>query len=261
MQIQNIEFSKLKSFLNSIEISDELACFDIEEDYDEVLRTKKHSDLTTWIPTFNRKSSESFFTTFKTLQNEMFKEISVNRLLKIDKSLILNYFKDLFNFFTEISNKITYDVILNKWACGFCYFNDQFLQNKLNEHFNQKIQYFYKELNDNIIAVMVHLNEIEEYNACVINIKTSPQGNSKIKWTKNTNQLVYFFLELKEDGIIDTTQDNLKRFIINNFLDKDDMELNEYTIDTYFKPSAGKYPKRGRVDPQNFLKPEEDSLI
>ena len=149
MQIQNIEFPKLKSFLSSIEISDELACFDINEDYDEVLRTKKQSDLTTWIPTFNRKSSELFFTTFKKLQDAMFKEISVNRLLKIDKNLIHIYFKDLYNFFTEISNKITYDILLKKWTCGFSYFNDQFLQNKLNEHFNQKIQYFYKELNDN----------------------------------------------------------------------------------------------------------------
>jgi hypothetical protein len=256
MHIQNIEFSRLKSFLSRIEISDQLICIGDNEDYDEVLRTKKHNEDSLWIVTFNRESSVSFFNSLEKHHDKFFKEISINILIKDNKIMLHNYLKEAYEFFTEITNEIYYDITLKKWICGFAHLNDKFMLNKLDGYFNHQIQNFFEDLNTKINTMVIHLNEIEEYNECVKNIETSSHGNSKIIWTKNSNQLVYFFLKMIEKGIIDTSHENLKKFIFNNFLDKNRIELNEYTLDTYFKPSAGKHPKRGQVDPGDFIKPD-----
>jgi hypothetical protein len=260
MKIQNIEFFRLKAFLSSIEITDSFTCFGPKEEYTEVLITKQHSETSTWSLTFNKKSHKEYFNSLDNLQDTFFKEISTNNLLNIDKQLIHNYFKDVYEFFIAISNGINYDSLTKKWVCGFIYFNENFLLNKLDAYFQNGIENFIEKLNEKIVAIMVHLNEIEGYRECVINIETSPQGNLKIIWTKYSNQLVYFFLEMIEKEIIDTTPENLKRFLINNFLDRDGIELNEYTIETYFKPSAGKYPKRGNVNPGDFLNTAQDTV-
>jgi hypothetical protein len=79
---------------------------------------------------------------------------------------------------------------------------------------------------------------------------TGPQYSfDKIRWTGNVNELVNVFYELKENGSIDTSWENIKRVLLEVFLDAKNKEFKESTIQTYLKPN-----KRFQTYPRKKLK-------
>jgi hypothetical protein len=253
MTIQKIAFSELRSFLKNIVISDYFIDYD-GGTYEDFIQTKKANDEIEWYLTYNNEDHRKISTFLIEKKDAFFNEISTNRALMVDKISIHIYFKEVYELFNPILNEINYDDQAKKWSCNFASYTERFSKNDLDKYFSRSIQEFFMLLNDYIIDIKVNLNNIEEYRECLNNIEVSTQGNLKIVWSENTNKLVDYFLKMVEGGLIDTSHENLKRFIINNFLDKNSRELSQATIDTYFKPSAGKSPKRDPIDPGDFLK-------
>ncbi len=66
----------------------------------------------------------------------------------------------------------------------------------------------------------------------------------KLNWNAKTNELVTIFYMLHEAGIIGTTtKENLKRFLIYNFLDKNNNTLSSSYLNDIFKPEKYKQNK------------------
>ncbi len=75
--------------------------------------------------------------------------------------------------------------------------------------------------------------------------------NKKIKWLANTNILTTLFYDMlhgqdKGPSLIDSTQEDIKNFLVNNFLDADGNELSVGTVNTYIR--ADKPGKRAKID-------------
>jgi len=251
---QKFEFDKLKTFISEIEITDFYHACDGTK-YEDYIKTKKYNDEIDYHLVFNDVKSEKVIEYLKKLKNAFFSEI--DRIIRFaNKDYVHDYFKDVYEFLKEVSNNITFDNQLEEWTCKFAHFDEKLVQNKLDKDFKKKIQDFFKNLHNTIMEIHYHLDGIEEYKKCIERIEISPLGNQKIIWRRNTNQLTDLFIKMKEKGIIDTKSENLKRFLRNNFLDKNEIELSESTIDTYFKESSGKSPQRGKVELGDFLESE-----
>lgn len=79
----------------------------------------------------------------------------------------------------------------------------------------------------------------------------------KIKWLHNTNVLVTLFDDLlngyqdakkpKLKPLIDCQKADIKRLILNNFLDKEGKPISPSTIDTLFKPGKNALAKNKRI--------------
>jgi hypothetical protein len=75
--------------------------------------------------------------------------------------------------------------------------------------------------------------------------------NKKIKWLCKTNVLATLFYDMlngqdKGPSLIDSAQEDLKNFLVNNFLDADGNELSVDTVNTYIR--TDKPGKRAKID-------------
>lgn len=61
-----------------------------------------------------------------------------------------------------------------------------------------------------------------------------------IKWNGKTNELATIFYSLKKSGLISVSDEDLKRFILNNFVKSDNTEFSGNTLKQIFVESKGK---------------------
>jgi len=78
------------------------------------------------------------------------------------------------------------------------------------------------------------------------NIMLDNKANKRIQLVDEINLLVTLFYDLLEKKYIITSRENLAKFIVNNFVDKNRINLNKSTVDTILKPS--KEDKRKTLD-------------
>lgn len=72
------------------------------------------------------------------------------------------------------------------------------------------------------------------------------QPTKPIQWTANLNTLVTIFNELLTSNVIKNergTKENIKRILLNNFVNNDGLELSKNSIDEVFNPSKMKTDK------------------
>lgn len=85
-----------------------------------------------------------------------------------------------------------------------------------------------------------------------INLSTAPQSTYKLQWMGKSKVLITLFYDLYsnvENGgepLIKATKDQLKNFLLNNFIEKDGQSLSASSIDTLLTPS--KEDKRALKD-------------
>ena len=81
-------------------------------------------------------------------------------------------------------------------------------------------------------------------------ISSNSTNVSKIKWLGRTNVLATLFYDLlhgqdRGPSLIEATQEDVKNFLMNNFLDADGNDLTLDTIVTYMRPD--KVEKRAKI--------------
>lgn len=112
---------------------------------------------------------------------------------------------------------------------------------KISNHFldrKKKLRLLLNYINSQIIK----LKPTEES----INNIMSHMPNKKIQLVDEINLLVTLFYDLLDKKYIITSRENLAKFILNNFVDKNRIALNKSTIDTILKPNKG--DKRKTLD-------------
>lgn len=76
-----------------------------------------------------------------------------------------------------------------------------------------------------------------------INLSSSPQSSYKLQWMGKSKVLITLFYDLYsnvENGgepLIKATKDQIKNFLLNNFIEKDGQHLSASSIDTLLTPS------------------------
>lgn len=76
-----------------------------------------------------------------------------------------------------------------------------------------------------------------------INLSSSPQSSHKLQWMGKSKVLITLFYDLYsnvENGgepLIKATKDQVKNFLLNNFIEKDGQPLSPSSIDTLLTPS------------------------
>lgn len=65
-----------------------------------------------------------------------------------------------------------------------------------------------------------------------------------LQWNGNINALATLFNELLDSGIITGTKENIKRLLINNFVNDNGRDLSKHYLDEIFKPSKMKVNKK-----------------
>lgn len=65
-----------------------------------------------------------------------------------------------------------------------------------------------------------------------------------VKWNGKINELATIFIALKDSGIISGSNEDIKRFLLQNFVNSYGEKISKNTIDDIFKPSKGKINKK-----------------
>lgn len=65
-----------------------------------------------------------------------------------------------------------------------------------------------------------------------------------LQWNGNINALTTLFNELLDNGIISGTKENIKRLLLNNFINADGKDLSKNYLDEILKPSKMKVNKK-----------------
>ncbi|PTT77198.1 MULTISPECIES: hypothetical protein [unclassified Chryseobacterium] len=76
-----------------------------------------------------------------------------------------------------------------------------------------------------------------------------------LKWKGQINTFVTLFIELqrKEAGMLDGTNENIKRLLLNNFVDSEGNKFSKAYIDDIFKPMKGKTDAKAIENLKPFL--------
>ena len=64
-----------------------------------------------------------------------------------------------------------------------------------------------------------------------------------VKWNGKINELATIFIALKDSGIISGSNEDIKRFLLQNFVTTNGEKISKNTIDDIFKPNKGKTNK------------------
>ena len=64
-----------------------------------------------------------------------------------------------------------------------------------------------------------------------------------VKWNGKINELVTIFIALKDNGVISGSNEDIKRFLLQNFVTTNGEKISKNTIDDIFKPNKGKTNK------------------
>jgi uncharacterized protein Smg (DUF494 family) len=111
--------------------------------------------------------------------------------------------------------------------------------------------FFQTDIDEALEELEVFLNtEEKQINSNVGDRKTNSH-KIRIKWLPTRNVLTTFFFDLlngqdKGSPLIEATVDDIKRLLINNFVDSDGKEFSKDTLDTYLRPDrVEKKAKRG----------------
>ena len=62
-------------------------------------------------------------------------------------------------------------------------------------------------------------------------------------WNGKINELATIFIALKDSGVISGSKEDIKRFLLQNFVNSKGEKISKNTIDDIFKPSKGKTNK------------------
>jgi hypothetical protein len=269
MEVQIFEWTKLKSELSNIIISYDYQYLDLDgylhaQITDIVLETKKVPSGYLWILSicdekgtkpYNNYELKSWFSKIDNCIKKFQDEIDINLKLGLNEDLLLPYFNEIYSFLNDFSKKLFYNSKKQIWEFPSVKFIDEFEKHELFDSFKNGIQEFFMTLNNRLVTLALFLEVIELYQKGKNISKKSTSGNNKIEWKKQVNQLVDFYLNLLNHGLIETDRSNLGLFLINNFTYKGD-SLSENTINTYIDPNKefDKLPKGNKkINPEDFL--------
>lgn len=111
--------------------------------------------------------------------------------------------------------------------------------------------FFQTDIDEALEELEVFLNAEEKQIDSNIGDRKSNSQKIRIKWLSKTNVLTTLFYDLlngqdKGSPLIEATVDDIKRLLINNFMDSDGKEFSKDTLDTYLRPDrVEKRAKRG----------------
>jgi hypothetical protein len=203
---------------------------------------------------FNKYLYIDFFKNLKVLESKLFEEIAINREIE-NKSNFENYLYEIIETVRISLMTFNQDKESNNLNCTILKYSDKLNDFKLNKNYIDEIESFKRKLLDEIYNLQNNLIKIPEYKSIYAKSQKSSSGNKKIIWKKQLNQLVDFYLRQIDAGYIETDRENLKDFIINNFIYKGEI-LSENTINTYLDPNKKneKLPKGNKkIVPEDFL--------
>ena len=162
---------------------------------------------------------EKIFNEIETQFNEKIEEIEYRKIgssladevFYSDESVYLLAYD--FEYLDEIiDSKIVSNLDIEKYAERF-----------LNEIVNIKAQIYVEEKIKN-----------QSQNLRMIN---------PVKWNGKINELVTIFIALKDNGVISGSNEDIKRFLLQNFVTTNGEKISKNTIDDIFKPNKGKTNK------------------
>ena len=118
------------------------------------------------------------------------------------------------------------------------------LKNNYSIHssFSEDLLEIYEEFKHNYLIT----SDLRQINAVTNNV-----FNQKIKWLANTNVLTTLFYDMlygqdKGSSLIESSHEDIRNFLMNNFIDADGKELAFNTADTYIRlERVEKRAKRG----------------
>lgn len=213
---------KLNSALSYYErlISGELV-FDINEGFDNYT-----------IQWWNNPDYDSMdFSESGNIFKSYMKIISRSQSNEVGKSLIIEYESAINKeyFAKQCENKIQIVVgeLQKKYTTHPCFFED------LIEIFTDFKHNYLISSSDNSVAS-----------------KPLNKSINKIKWLGKTNVLTTLFYDMlhgqdRRSSLIEATQEDIKDFLMNNFLDADGKEMTLDTVVTYMRPD--KVDKRAKI--------------
>jgi hypothetical protein len=110
--------------------------------------------------------------------------------------------------------------------------------------------YFIEDINEVMEELEVHLKINEMPKEGDISPGVNSFKNPKIKWLGKTNVLTTLFYDMlhgqdRRSSLIEATQEDIKDFLMNNFLDADGKEMTLDTVVTYMRPD--KVDKRAKI--------------
>jgi hypothetical protein len=250
---KDLSLIDLKIFLKEIIISHEV--LDPNEFSESDIPNVKNGKIIFELDvTFNQYLLDGFFDSFDILKDKLFEEIDFNKENE-DKQVFDNYLFDIKGVVDFIIGHFTNDKITNELFWGNMKFSEELQEFNLNEFYLNKIKIFKRTLYEKMVNLQSRLIKIPEYKHIKYKNQKHYLGNTKIEWNKQLNQLVDFYLNQLEHGLIDTEKENLKKFLINNFTFKR-MSLSESSVATYLDPNkkTDKLPKENKkLKPSDFL--------
>lgn len=200
-----------------------------------------------------------YFTDLEDLREDLITEITLNIEYKPNERRIPDYLKKLKDEYSNILNKIE----PNKK--GNLSYDNPSISNKLlsseqPKEILREIPYLFGQQNLQLRKIINHIsNQIDENQLQQDKGEKNNKGYYKIKWNGQVNQLVDIFYRLShelsvgEKPYIETSEDNLKKFICASFLTKDGHDFSDSSVATSLKPS--RCDKRPHIDKQIDLNP------
>lgn len=104
---------------------------------------------------------------------------------------------------------------------------------------NLDIEKYAKRFLDEIVNIKAQIYVEEK-------LRNQPQNlimQNPVIWNGKINELATIFIALKDSGVISGSKEDIKRFLLQNFVNSKGEKISKNTIDDIFKPSKGKTNK------------------
>jgi len=180
--------------------------------------------------------------------------------LKISNEFVERIFDEIENKFNDKIDEIEYrkngssladEVFYSDESVYLLSFDFEYLDEIIDSEIvpNLDIEKYAKRFLDEIVNIKAQIYVEEKIRNQSQNLKMI----SPLKWNANINELATIFIELLNAGAIESSKENVKRFLIQNFVNKNEKSLSKTTLDDIFKSTKWKHSSNVSAGIENLI--------